>query len=323
MLTRNYEDPGESLIGPSTEGALVESRRVGVVVTDTYRPSDHDNDTGPFIEALCRLGVPAEPIVWHHTEPQRAQRFSLLVIRSPWDYPQRPEEFRRWLSGVSRRVTVLNPPELVEWNLDKLYLRRLEDHGIHTVPTTWVHDRTALKAALDSHEGGWVVLKPSLSAGAQDTDLLRADSLDAVELGDRILSLNRTVMVQPEIAELSEGREKALYFIDGEHTHTIAKGALLARGGGFRGGQYREDPQPMWASEEEAAFGGRVMEAVTAETGLPMPLYARVDLVSSDAVGVMLLEAELFEPALNLHRVPGAAETLARATAARLEALPE
>ncbi|WP_258934446.1 hypothetical protein [Nesterenkonia pannonica] len=69
-----------------------------------------------------------------------------------------------------------------------------------------------------------MVIKPSLSAGAVDTELLRADSLEAKALGARILGAGRTVMIQPEIPELSEGLEKAVYFIDGKHTHTIAKG---------------------------------------------------------------------------------------------------
>lgn len=294
------------------------SRAVGVVVTDAYRPSDDDNDTGPLIEALRGLGVSAEPLVWHRTDPGAAAQFDLLVIRSPWDYPQRPEEFRRWLAGVSERTAVLNPPELIEWNLDKLYLQQLEDRGIGIVPTAWVRDENALTQALKERDGEWVVLKPSLSAGAQDTELLRSGSPAAAALGRRILAAGRTVMVQPEIPELSEGREKALYFIDGEHTHTISKGALLARGGGFRGGMYREDPRPVSAAEEEVAFGRRVMDAVTDATGLPMPLYGRVDVVSSAAWGTVLLEAELFEPALNLHRVPQAATTLAQATATRV-----
>lgn len=296
---------------------------VGIVVTDAYRPSDVDHDTAPFIAALHRLGVTAEPIVWHRTDPQQVAHFDLLVIRSPWDYPLRPKDFRRWLSEASRRTTVLNPPELIEWNLDKVYLRRLDAQGIRTVPTAWAQDEGELTAALEKHEGSWVVLKPSLSAGAQNTGLLRSDSPEAINLGRRILAMDRTVMIQPELLELSEGREKALYFIDGEHTHTIAKGALLARGGGFRGGMYHEDPQPVSASGEEAVFGHRVMKAVTVETGLPLPLYGRVDLVSTYHEGPVLLEAELFEPALNLHRVPSAADKLARAAVARLATSPK
>ncbi len=116
--------------------------------------------------------------------------------------------------------------------------------------------------------------------------------------------------------------EKALYFIDGVHTHTIAKGALLARGGGFRGGQYLEDPQPVEAAAEEISFGADVIRAVEEATGSGVPLYGRIDIVTSADYGTVLLEAELFEPALNLHRAPEAAEVLAEAIGRRLAQLP-
>ncbi|GAB3848911.1 ATP-grasp domain-containing protein [Nesterenkonia populi] len=293
--------------------------QVGIVVTDRYRPDDEDNDTGPLIRALEERGVSAEPVVWHRwpADAEDAARFGLLVLRSPWDYPQREQEFRRWLQQAQEHVTVLNPPGLVTWNLDKLYLRELEERGIALVPTEWVTDASELDAALARRGSDWAVVKPSVSAGAEDTELLRADSPAAKSLGERILGLGRTVMIQPEIPELSEGMEKALYFIDGSHTHTVAKGALLARGGGFRGGQYLENPQPVTASEEETAFGAEVMRAVETATGGEAPLYGRVDMVSSAEHGIVLLEVELFEPALNLHRVPDAARSLAEAIADR------
>ena len=187
------------------------------------------------------------------------------------------------------------------------------------VPTSWVRTKEDLVSTLESHGSDWVVLKPSVSAGALNTELLRADSPQALSLGRRILGLGRTAMVQPEIPELSAGREKALYFIGGEHTHTISKGALLERGGGFLGGQYLENPQPAEAAEQEIRFGQQVLEACAASAGTAMPLYGRIDIVTSARHGTVLLEAELFEPALNLHRAPDAADTLARAIAAELD----
>src|SRR5699024_7938655 len=87
-----------------------------------------------------------------------------------------------------------------------------------------------------------VVLKPTVGAGAQLAGLLRPDDPAALALGRSILAEDRTVMLQPEIPELTAGREKALYMVDGGFTHAVAKGALLARGGGLRGGSYRETP---------------------------------------------------------------------------------
>lgn len=292
---------------------------IGVVVTDTYRPGDGDRDTAPLIAALRARGITAEPVVWHAWDPRRDGGFRMLVLRTPWDYSEREEEFRAWLQQAGQVCDVQNPPQLVRWNLDKVYLKQLQQAGVATVPTAWAADQSQLTEALVGHGQQWVVVKPTISAGALNTGLLRADSAEARDLGRRILDRGRTVMVQPEVPELSAGREKALYFIDGVFTHAIAKGALLARGGGFRGGSYQEDPQPVEASPAEQAFGVQVLNACAAAAGTPVPLYGRIDVVSTAEWGTVLLEAELFEPALNLHRAPHAAVALAEAVSRRLE----
>ena len=124
-------------------------------------------------------------------------------------------------------------------------------------------------------------------------------------------------MLQLEIPELSAGHEKALYLIDGHFTHAIAKGALLARGGGLRGGTYRESPQQVEASAAEREFAERVLAATATTTGLEMPLYARIDLVDTAAHGMLLLEAELFEPLFNLQLAPEVTGVFAEAILAR------
>lgn len=292
-------------------------RRVGIVVTDDYSKAP-DRDTDPLIAELQRLGVAAEPVIWHRWEP--APEYDLLVIRTPWDYSLRAAEFLGWLDRAQAQVRVLNSPELIRWNLDKVYLRELEAQGLAGVPTQWADDGSGLRRGLARHGPEWAVIKPTISAGAFDTGLLRADSAAAIALGERILARGLTVMIQPEIPELSEGREKALYFIDGHHTHTISKGALLARGGGLRGGSYLEDPRLVEASVAEVGFGERTLAAAARVTGTEMPLYGRIDLVQTAEHGTVLLEAELFEPALNLHRAPWAAGDLARAIERRLGA---
>ncbi|PRZ15234.1 ASCH domain-containing protein [Nesterenkonia sandarakina] len=290
-------------------------RRVGIVVTDDYSKAP-DRDTDPLIAELQRLSISAEPVIWHRWDP--APEYDLLVVRTPWDYSSRTEEFLIWLDRAQEQVRVLNSPELIRWNLDKVYLRELDARGLASVPTDWADDVAALRRGLAGHGDDWVVIKPTISAGAFDTGLLRADSTAALALGERILARGLTVMIQPEIPELSEGREKALYFIDGHHTHSISKGALLARGGGLRGGTYLEDPQLVHAAAGEVSFGEQVLQAAALATETLLPLYGRIDLVESAEYGTVLLEAELFEPALNLHRAPWAAQELARAIDRRL-----
>lgn len=305
-----------SSIGPAP------SQRVGIVVTDAYPLEDLDHDTGPLVEALRARGVDAQATVWHDEDVDWAD-YALLVLRSPWDYPERVEEFTAWLARVGAATTVLNEPALVAWNLDKRYLAQLEHLGVAVVPTTYRTTVDEVARDLSAFpDGAHVVLKPSVSAGARDTGLFRADDPGALELAARVVTGGGVVMVQPEVPELSAGREKALYLIDGELTHAIAKGALLAPGGGLLGGTYEEHPERVAVTPDEAAFAHRVLAAVDQATGLGAPLYARIDVVDSAEHGLVLLEAELFEPALNLHVAPEVTDVVAAAIARRLASAP-
>lgn len=286
--------------------------RIAIVVTDAYSPDDPDHDTPVLLTALRERGIDAQAAVWHD-EAVAWEGFDLVVIRSPWDYPERAAEFMAWLERVDAATTVANSPALMRWNLDKHYLSALEDAGIAGVPTSFCGSLDEARTALASHAGGRVVVKPAVSAGARDTGLFDGDDPAALALAARIVAADGVAMVQPEIAELSEGAEKALYAIDGQITHAIAKGALLAPGGGLIGGVYVEHPEDVPFSDAEAHFALRALDAVAAVTGEAAPLYARVDLVDSAAYGLVVLEVELVEPALNLHVVPEVTPRVAEA----------
>jgi glutathione synthase/RimK-type ligase-like ATP-grasp enzyme len=285
--------------------------RVGIVVTDTYSVDDPDHDTPRLLTALRGRGVTAEPVVWHRDDTLSG--FDLLVIRSPWDYPERPAEFAAWLDRAERETHVHNAPSVVRWNLDKHYLRDLHDAGIRTVPTDYCRTVERAREVLTARRGTRVVVKPAVSAGARDTGLFDAADPGALGLAERIIAAGGVAMVQPEIPELTAGAEKALYAIDGRFTHAIAKGALLAHGGGLIGGVYVEHPEPVSATDAERAFADDVLRAVAAVTGEPVPLYARIDTVDSADFGLVVLEVELVEPALNLHLAPHVTDVVADA----------
>ena len=63
------------------------------------------------------------------------------------------------------------------------------------------------------------------------------------------------------------------------------------------------------------AFVDDVLRAVAEVTALAPPLYARIDTVVSADHGLVLLEAELIEPALNLHVAPHVTDVVADAIA--------
>lgn len=283
---------------------------IGIVVTDVYADEDPDHDTPRVLDALRRRGASAESVVWHDASVDLA-RYDLLAIRSPWDYPERPAEFHAWLDRADAATRVVNVPATMRWNLDKHYLGDLERAGVRVVPTVYATTPEAAAAAIAAHDR--VVVKPAVSAGARDTGLFEASDPRARQLAERIVAGGGTAMIQPEIPELSAGHEKALYAIDGEFTHAIAKGALLETGGGLRGGVYVENPVLVEATGAERAFAAEVLHAVRAVTGDPTPLYARIDTVDSADHGLCLLEVELVEPALNLHVAPHVTDAVATA----------
>jgi len=309
--------------------------RIGIVTTspNAFTAADPDRDCAPLVAALRARGVEAASLDWHDPDVDWAS-WDLAVIRSPWDYAQHGEEFEAWLGRTGDRTRVLNEPALIRWNMDKRYLRELEAAGIAVIPTGYHREIATVREALAAPDlaaledpgrevpaaqdrAEHVVLKPAVGAGSQRTGLFAREDPAALALAREILEAGGTVMLQPEVPELSEGREKAVYTLDGRFTHAVAKGALLARGGGLRGGEYQEKPQRVEAEAEERAFAERVLAAVAEVTGLPTPLYGRIDLVDSAEHGLVLLEAELFEPTYNLHLAPEVTELFADAILAR------
>lgn len=286
--------------------------RIALATTDAYADEDPDYDTPLLLDALRARGAEADAIVWHDARIDLAG-YDLVAIRSTWDYPERGAEFAEWIERVAGVTRLVNSAATVRWNLDKTYLRALAEAGIRTVPTAYCRTADEVRAALAVHDSRRVVVKPAFSAGARDTGLFDAADPGALALAERIMDAGGTAMVQPEVAELSAGAEKALYVIDGRFTHAIAKGALLEVGGGFRGGVYRENPTLVEATSAEQRFAIDVLRAVARVTGEPEPLYARVDVVDSSEYGLVVLEAELIEPALNLHVAPKAVAPVADA----------
>lgn len=275
-----------------------------------------DPDLDVLLAALRAQGVEVDAPVWHDETVDWAG-YDLVVIRSPWDYVERYDEFMAWLDRTGEVTRILNEPATVRWNIDKRYLDDLSALGVPCVPTTFCTSVREAEAAITAVAEGRVVVKPSVSAGSRDTGLFDPGDAKAVELARRIVGNGRTVMVQPAVERVIQSGEHGLFFFNGEYSHAFHKGPLLAPGGEYVGGEVQHDaitrgnPAPA-----EIALGTRAVAAV-AEHGLGLPLYARVDVVPGDAP--QLIELELFEPALWTSRVPEAVEAFVKAVRQQLE----
>ena len=292
--------------------------RIAIATCDVV-PEQFDEDE-LIVDALARRGVEAGFVSWD-VEGTDWGEFELVVIRSTWDYWERPVEFVRWAEGVGDRLR--NRPEVIAWNVDKAYMGELAEAGLAVVPTAFVRQGDPVPEL-----EGEAVVKPTVSAGGRDTGRFTPGvHREARELVVRITGQGRVAMVQPYLADVDSKGETALVHVAGEFTHALRKRAVLRpdevaplRDDALGAAEAMYDPELVQASEASAAeraVAADVLAFVTERFGEP-PLYARVDLVPGPEGEPVLIELEVVEPCLYLHESPATAERLAEAIVAEI-----
>jgi hypothetical protein len=263
-----------------------------VALVTCARLPDLDPDDVPLLDALRQRGLDARPVVWDDPAIDWSG-VRLAVLRSPWDYHLRQDEFLGWAARVSGQARLLNPLPTVRWNSHKGYMRELAARGAPVTPTVFLDRGTRADLAALCDDRGWVsvVVKPSVSADSWRTVRASRDSIAEGQAHLDALLAERDAMVQPFLASVETHGERCLVFIDGELSHAIRKRSL------FQGGRHA-GPEgiavDIAADEAEAA---RQVLALSQQGDL---LYARVDLTRDEAGAPLLMELELLEPTLFL-----------------------
>ena len=260
------------------------------------------------LEPLRHCGIEVASIPWRETTEW--QQFDAVVVRSPWDYQSRFQEFIEVLRTIDRSGTQLwNPLALMEWNLHKSYLFDLQSRGVPIVPTIRGSDLTAdrlrsLPAELGTPE---IVMKPIVGAGAHRTHRLRFPWTDVAEeaaVSDHAAS---EYLAQPYLRAIADEGEYSLIYLEGQLSHAILK---TPKPGDFRSQEeFGSRLAQITPDAQLQSHGDRVMAALPTP-----PLYGRVDLIRHNG-GFALMEVELVEPALYLRQALGAAERFAAALA--------
>lgn len=236
------------------------------------------------------------------------------VFRTTWDYFDRFPEFDAWLSRVKEQTMFINPIDQIRWNMNKSYLKDLQENGIKTVETTFVEQgdtRTLRELFLELHCED-VILKPMIAGAARHTYKLNHENIDEHESIYRQLISQEGMMLQPYQYSITKKGEISLMVIAGEFTHAILK---KAKPGDFRvqddfGGTVHDyDPGYL-----EMEFAEKVVRACN-----PLPAYARVDVMWDNSGEFVLTELELIEPELWFRENAVAAKKLAREIVKRID----
>jgi glutathione synthase/RimK-type ligase-like ATP-grasp enzyme len=279
------------------------SRDLTVLLAVDDATSGLTDDDSYFAEALARCGAHVEPLIWGRDVPAG----STIVIRSTWDYIDRPTDFGRWLDRLERaHVVVHNPIALLRWNMHKRYLVELALRGVPTLPTRVVPAGEHLDLAELRAESGWndIVVKPAVGGTARLAEHSRGVGLAALQRHlDRIVR-HEDALVQPFVDSIAASGEISIVAIAGEPCLAVLKTAAL--------GDWRT----------QAEFGGSAttthitpeLERIASAALCALdttPDYARIDVIA-DASDHRLVELELIEPELFFRFDPTVADRLAQ-----------
>ena len=220
---------------------------------------------------------------WHSTQA--------VLFKSTWDYFDRYDEFSTWLNQVKQHAVVINPIDIIEWNLNKKYLIDLQNKGVRIVESAIIEQgkSVALESYFEQFGVSNIIVKPLVSGAARNTFKVSQDNLQEIQDQFDQLILDEGYMVQPFQKNIMGQGEISLMIMGGQFTHAVQK---IAKAGDFRvQDDHGGTVHPYFASAEEKAFAEQAIAACD-----PMPLYARVDVVRDNNDQLALMELELIEP---------------------------
>jgi glutathione synthase/RimK-type ligase-like ATP-grasp enzyme len=268
---------------------------IALATTKLARGLDHDLEM--LTGALDEIGEPWSIVDWDDTTIDWSA-FSIVVLRSTWDYYKRLDEFTAWLEATSQVTRVYNSKEIVRWNIDKQYLADLIAANIPVMETTFINTPNDIDEARLQND---IIVKPSISAGSNNTARHRNNPAAAREHIHSILASGTSVLVQPYQSSIDENGETSLVYLDGKYSHAFRKGAIFATTEQTHNGMFiNEVITANNASQAELVLGDRVL-ALLAQRFTDSPLYARIDMVTNANGVPEIMEIELTEPSLYLH----------------------
>jgi glutathione synthase/RimK-type ligase-like ATP-grasp enzyme len=252
----------------------------------------NDEDT-ELINFLIHKGLDVVPTIWNDKAVDWSS-FDVVVIKSPWDYHNHLHEFLNWLDNLEKLgVKVLNPVEIIQWNSDKHYLKDLAEKQLPVIPAEYIEKGSGFDNRFFAYfNTDKLVVKPCVSAGAQNTITVSKDNFNERSIEIETLLKEQDYMVQPFVDEIKNGEWSFLFF-NGKYSHCSLK---TPKKGDFRVQHYHGGsisyPVPDPLHIEQA---GSYLKSLPQAT-----LYARVDGVVINN-SFQLMELELIEPYLFLN----------------------
>lgn len=257
--------------------------RIGILTCEEL-PQLHSDDQKLLAEFRKRQ-ISVEPVIW--SRPHNWKMYDAIVVRTPWDYARRWDEFKQVAQEISEATMMIHSWELIQWNADKTYLQKIGNDQIKKIPTIHYTDFSEknFNASFQELDSQQVVFKPHVGASGVDTFCV-----DESEFAKVSNLLGREVLAQPLMRSIVSKGEYSFIYFDHQFSHAILK---TPKNGEFRvqethGGSVKS----YLPTESEIQAGEQFLD----QLDFQFP-YARVD-IAIESSGMYLMELEVIEPEL-------------------------
>ena len=252
---------------------------------------------------------------WRTLDARMIHESRAVVMRSPYSYIDDPVLFIEHLKRIEDAGCVLlNPLEVVRWNMHKQYLIQMRDQFDVNVPSMVLLNKPIsseedvqgmLSEHLDS-DGKCLIIKPAISAGSKDTfKVSKTNYRDHLEGIIRAgFGADREYIVQEYVSTIETEGELSLIFLGGKFSHAIRK---IPAHKDFRVQAMYGGRNILEESVDRQAlrFGEVIIDAlreIFPKDVSSKILYSRIDLVQMPTLGESsrygLMEIEMIEPRL-------------------------
>jgi glutathione synthase/RimK-type ligase-like ATP-grasp enzyme len=247
---------------------------------------------------LLKLDIEVDHVNWH--DDHNWSDYEMVLIRTTWDYVDKVDQFFKALEIISKQTKLINPIEIIKWNINKKYLVEIQEMGFKTIPTLLSGSFT--KEEFKDHfnrmdKGAGVIVKPVIGASSQGIQLIKvASEVEPMETGEWL--------IQPFQENIQTQGEYSLLFFNKTFSHGITK---LPKAGDFRSQEeFDSKVEAVAPPKKMILLGESILNKIPHSTE-----YARVDFINDESDNPQIIELELIEPCLFLDYGPEAAKTFA------------
>jgi len=234
--------------------------------------------------------------------------FDLVIVRSTWNYQDHLDEFLNVLRMIDQsRALLLNPLPLIEWNVNKTYLKDLKKNGIPIIPSLFFEDFDIDKvmSSFNTFDSEKVIIKPTVGANADKIMIIKkSDTMNKLKkIKDKYK--NRPFILQPFINSIKKDGEMSLIFFNKGFSHGLSK---VPKKGDFRVQEEHGGTLELLKNLDDQIINlcKKVLSLLPYDC-----FYSRIDLIF-DRGHPLLMEIEVIEPSLYFNLEPKSAKLFAK-----------